>query len=369
MDWDDILKYIDNDNQEWSIDKIYNKIKNFSEYYIFGAGSAGEITRSLLKSNLNNKLVGFIDNDIKKHGKTLFEKEIFSLKEIDKKSCIVIASTWGKEIEKQLSIEGYENYIHFPVDLIEWDQGKTRRVLEDGKSIIKLKKLYDLLEDTDSKKILVNSLLYRISNGEVTIPKSLFSQYIHPAINKGKIKSIVDAGAYTGDCFKLFAESFDKLNRIYAFEPTYDNYLKLVDYHKLENFNFDLTPKNVGLWSSNKRLNFAVSEVNGGNNKISDDLSNSDFVDVIALDEYICRNSIDLIKMDIEGSEIEALRGSEKVIKGNIPVLAICIYHNIEHYWQVIELLEDWGILDRYKFYLGHHSVWMLETVLYAVPR
>jgi hypothetical protein len=41
------------------------------------------------------------------------------------------------------------------------------------------------------------------------------------------------------------------------------------------------------------------------------------------------------IKMDIEGSEPQALAGGEGLIQENMPVLGICLYHRSEHFWQL----------------------------------
>jgi hypothetical protein len=73
------------------------------------------------------------------------------------------------------------------------------------------------------------------------------------------------------------------------------------------------------------------------------------------------------IKMDIEGSEPEALKGSANTITARKPKLAICLYHRIEDFWEIPLYLHD--LVPWYKLFVRHHtSIFDLtETVLYAM--
>ncbi len=62
----------------------------------------------------------------------------------------------------------------------------------------------------------------------------------------------------------------------------------------------------------------------------------------VSLDEYATQNKvekIDFIKMDIEGVEIEAVRGMVNVIKQCKPRLSIAVYHNYENAQKIKEIL------------------------------
>ena len=48
------------------------------------------------------------------------------------------------------------------------------------------------------------------------------------------------------------------------------------------------------------------------------------------IDEILKDKEVSLIKMDIEGAELAALKGAKKIIERQMPVLAICVYHNRE---------------------------------------
>ncbi|HEX4565633.1 MAG TPA: FkbM family methyltransferase, partial [Vicinamibacterales bacterium] len=88
----------------------------------------------------------------------------------------------------------------------------------------------------------------------------------------------------------------------------------------------------------------------------------------VALDDVMAGWRPTLIKMDIEGSEIEALLGARASIAANRPSLAICVYHRPDHLWRVPLLLSSWRELDGYRYYLRAHAFDGFDTVLYANP-
>ncbi len=89
-------------------------------------------------------------------------------------------------------------------------------------------------------------------------------------------------------------------------------------------------------------------------------------IQVFALDKVKECQDAGFIKMDIEGSEMEALKGAEKIILRNKPKLAICIYHKAADYYQIPLYLQT--LVPEYKFYVRHHFYGYSETALNAVP-
>lgn len=69
--------------------------------------------------------------------------------------------------------------------------------------------------------------------------------------------------------------------------------------------------------------------------------------------------------MDIEGSELAALRGAEKTIKKSKPKLAICVYHKPEDLITIPQFISS--LVPEYKFFLRHHQYISWDTVLYAI--
>ncbi|EOS66974.1 FkbM family methyltransferase [Oscillibacter sp. 1-3] len=90
-------------------------------------------------------------------------------------------------------------------------------------------------------------------------------------------------------------------------------------------------------------------------------------VPVATIDEIVEKENpkVTMIKMDIEGSELEALKGAKKTIQRNKPKLAICIYHKPEDMLEIPLYIKS--LVPEYKLYVRHHSNSNVETVLYAV--
>jgi len=88
------------------------------------------------------------------------------------------------------------------------------------------------------------------------------------------------------------------------------------------------------------------------------------FSSVDSIDHVHAQEKVTLIKMDIEGSEKQALTGAENIIRRDRPKLAICIYHNPEDLFEIPFLIKK--MVPEYKLYIRHHSDTYAETVVYA---
>ena len=91
-------------------------------------------------------------------------------------------------------------------------------------------------------------------------------------------------------------------------------------------------------------------------------------IEVNAIDEMVDR-PVTFIKMDIEGSEYDAIVGASRIIKENIPTLAICVYHKREDLIEIPKLIMSITGEDAYNFYIRHHQTNLTELVLYAIPK
>ncbi len=175
----------------------------------------------------------------------------------------------------------------------------------------------------------------------------------------------VDGGGFNGDTVREFTKrSSGNFDHIYCFEPDKKNFVDLVSEVKNLNLNDDkVTYYPYGLYSENKKINF---DQRGIGSSITEE--GGDIIEVIRLDDLLTqeqKDKITFIKLDVEGSELEALTGMQGIIKKNRPKLAICVYHKTEHFWQVPFLIKS--LNPDYKIYYRQHALSRLETVCYAV--
>jgi FkbM family methyltransferase len=116
-----------------------------------------------------------------------------------------------------------------------------------------------------------------------------------------------------------------------------------------------------GAWSEKTTLFFENSGLS--NSAIS---SNGGFQIQTEKIDNVCENEkVSMLKMDIEGAELEALKGAEKTIIRDRPVLAICVYHKEEDLITIPQYIRS--LHHDYKLYIRHYGPMQDETVLYAV--
>jgi hypothetical protein len=88
-------------------------------------------------------------------------------------------------------------------------------------------------------------------------------------------------------------------------------------------------------------------------------------IEVDAIDNYYTCG-ISYIIMDIEGSELDALKGAKNTIISNKPKLAICCYHRSSDLYTIPQYIKS--LNNSYKLYFRHHTSFSYDFVLYAIP-
>lgn len=226
-----------------------------------------------------------------------------------------------------------------------------------------LKAAYDLLEDDRSRTVFENILKFRVTGDWALLKKiegkdNLRTQYFVPELRFSENEVIVDCGAYIGDTAELFDKNIPGC-RIIALEPDEKNFESLQKL-KLQG----LTPIKAGAWSEDATLRFANNERAKTSGAVS--ASGSTEIAVKALDHLPDCQSATYIKMDIEGAELEALKGAKTIIKNRRPKLAICIYHKPQDFFEIPLYIKE--LNPDYKLFVHHHGAYhFTETVLYAV--
>lgn len=172
---------------------------------------------------------------------------------------------------------------------------------------------------------------------------------------------LVDCGAYTGDSIQTFVNTYGKDRKIFAFEPDEKNYSKLLE----NTAGLDVVAVPTGVWSSQMTLYFSSGkDAASGIQKDGKIQIKTDTIDHVVADHKIA-----FIKMDVEGSEFEALKGAANVIQRDMPVLAISAYHKQEDLITLPQFIVSCENKDfKYDLFLRHHGCTVPELVLYGIP-
>jgi len=149
---------------------------------------------------------------------------------------------------------------------------------------------------------------------------------LHYHLKNGDV--VVDAGAYPGDYAVFASRKIGKSGKIICFEPDPRNRAILrKNLIKEKMNNFIIVPK--GLWNKNTTLKLENSD--GLHSSLSSSKGNQE-IEVVKLDDELKKlgiKKIDVLKMDIEGAEIEAIQGSKENLKKSDVHVAIASYHII----------------------------------------
>ncbi len=244
------------------------------------------------------------------------------------------------------------------------DMIASRKFYEDNKE--RIKQMLSLLADEKSRQVWGGVMQYRMRR--TPLKPEWYSEndqyFVEDIIKMEEGEVFIDGGAYTGDTIQQFMDlskkKKKKYRRIIAFEPDKINFQLAGEFFSQKN---DVVLINKGLADEEKELVFSGS---GATARIAEIMSDeTTVVPVVNIDAVPeCRDAT-WIKMDIEGAEMDALRGAEKVIKKNRPKLTICIYHSDEDMVRIAEYIHQ--LVPEYRLYVRHHSRSKVETVLYAV--
>ena len=346
---------------------ILQKLRNI-RVGIWGTGQAGGMIFSSLEKNGIHP-VYFIDGDSSKIGKKDCGNPIINADDIQKDDCIIIAANVRYGIHEQLKKKGVDYIYIDPVSLLFYDKEDPYYVRNQISYHQKeIDKVFDFLEDSYSKQVYYNILLHRAIH-DLSLVWNIYdeNQYFGNRIVQKASGNFVDCGAYQGDTLVQFMKQIGGSQyKYFAFEADENNFERLTELYKQKKWNVEAY--NLGVWNDREMLYFqndAVSEA-GVSGKVVENVEDKTVkVSADSLDHVLVGKKVDFIKMDIEGAEIKALQGTQKIIKDQKPVLAISAYHELNHLWEVPMMIKEMN--EEYKLYFAHHMWNMADTVCYGM--
>jgi len=350
-----------------AMEKLLKDIRHTHQpVVLYGAGHCGKTYAEILCKN-GIKVQCFCDDDKKKQGTNFCGFPVLPIENCPRGGNILISSYGPQKLYERLQA---------------FDKEMLRRVLwsefylwEDGMDYYtyymeheeEIQAVCAMLKDKKSKNVLKNVLQYKISRdikliSEINDFRAEDQYFATDIIQLANNEIFVDLGAYIGDTVQAFVKRMKQegksYQKIFAFEPDAATYRLLK--------NNVATDKNVqcinkGAYSENALLKFSSE----GFWTSSFSADGTTEVSVCALDDELDKIPVTFLKADIEGAEMEALKGAKHLIATYKPKIACCIYHKKEDIFEIPLFLRQ--LNPAYQFYMRQYSDIPVETVLYAV--
>lgn len=346
---------------------------------IFGCGGAGrKIANRIIDAKLE---IEVFCEGIKywSEGKIFMNRPVINIEMLPKlydKAALIIAAT-GQEVFDSIEIlRKNNNYdIYGYVDLNQLYKMDVDWVLEHKEE---LDKTFGMLNDDVSRLTFLSFIGARancIAREETVDLLSLWTsrQYFNELYPKDRFDEhiLIDCGAWIGDSAENFIEFLkndQKTITVRAFEMEKDNYSELK--HVAEKYS-NIICYHCGVGDKHEVVYFEKKS----DASVIVDHKTDNSVEILPVDDILKGDNAraTFVKMDLEGYERYALKGMTKLIKNNLPMLAICVYHKIDDLIvipDIIRSMEEESSLKNvhYNYYLRHHSHNASELVFYAVP-
>ncbi|MBO9716440.1 MAG: FkbM family methyltransferase [Pseudoxanthomonas sp.] len=198
----------------------------------------------------------------------------------------------------------------------------------------------------------------------------LYDQYQTDGFRVRPGDVVIDAGGFVGDTAALFCAKTGGDCQVHAFELLDEN-IALFAYNNALNGIADRVQVNRLALSdrSGDEVVIRQARLQGATSVAAGD-GPGERIATITLDDYVAGHGlerVDLIKMDIEGSEIPALKGAMQTIRRFRPMLALCLYHKWDDVLTIPRFIAATGVEYRFNFkWVQLTHGW--EAVLLASP-
>jgi FkbM family methyltransferase len=353
---------------------------------LFGAGGLGQRTLRKLRAG-NVEPVAFSDNDRSRWGTEIEGVPVLSPDDAAAQfgsSAAFVVTIWGagsphrlEETSAQLRELGCN--IVVPFAWLAWRYSDhmlpyygidlPSHLLEQADDV---RRAFALFSDDQSRREFVSQVRWRLTGDPGCLgPPVEDPQYLAPIAPLTVADRILDCGAYDGDTLRSWVETKGEFARYVGLEPDPDSRHRLQD---------EVAGLPGQLASRVSILPYAVASQEGTATFSAWGTGASSFgtvggigggmtVECRRIDQLVAQLGEphpSLLKMDIEGAELDALHGAVDLIHREGPLLAICVYHRQSDLWQIPLFAAEHR--DDYDFYLRPHNEEGWDLVCYGVP-
>ncbi len=221
--------------------------------------------------------------------------------------------------------------------------------------------VYSMLATDIDRHVFAARIKAILTGNAGYLPVSDHEEYHHPLVHPKKGDIMIDGGlSDMVSANKKFAEIVGNDGLVLGFEPiawmansAREQLSRYAQYKVIS----------AGLGEKKGHAHFADAH---DSSHICNNAAGVD-CDIVSIDEIVASENlrrVDLIKLDVEGSELSALRGATKTISAWKPSLVICLYHSPADLFLIPLYIKS--LVPEYRLHVAHSSSGFTDTILYA---
>lgn len=342
--------------------KLFRKEKR--KIAVIGMHSYGvSVAKQLLQQGLAVTCFSDMGEKVNGGGETFSSLPVYSIEKIvrENMACILCSGYDAEGKLEKIFADKKMEYLSFQyIDQNRY--GSHHEITPVYSELDRCYQAYAKLDDSLSKHTYLQLLKYRLTRDPMLLEVSDYPQYFHPLVRAQRDDTVIEAGGCDGKTAIEIVDFLKGHGQVYTFEPDQTNYQKMMENLQADQYGNCVKPVQKGLWQEKTTLHFQGDF--GGSSKV--DQTGSKSIDVVDIDSFVKEHElwVNLIKLDVEGSEKEVLEGACKTIALYQPKLQISVYHYERDLWELLLYIHK--LNPFYKFYLGQHTRSITETTLYA---
>ncbi|WP_296560065.1 FkbM family methyltransferase [uncultured Acetobacterium sp.] len=336
----DTLESLLGDFEKGTLETDSNKLCDLDKKQIilYGAGNIGKRLYKNLKDNGINTIC-FIDRakstDFSGFEVPIYHPEDEMLIKFKSTGYVILSALFTlntcNEIKLNLKKLGFENiFALHEVNLSTINNGAFYENLFDGsynkidvlgKDRGKVVEAFSSFEQEEDKKLYIEYLKAHLTMDFTRFkePYDVNLQYLaHNIPIKKDYSRFVDCGGFDGDTIRNLVSKQIKIKNLAIFEPQNDLCVKIAEYTRQNSKKFDtviMFPCGVHARTEKFRFSVPIDAPSSGRF----DEAGSEIIQCVAIDDVLQGFKPTFIKMDIEGAEMNALKGAKRSIIANHP--------------------------------------------------
>jgi FkbM family methyltransferase len=343
-----------------------DSLKSFSNIYLYGFGHTGKRVHTILKQ-FGFTICGITDSHL------FISDEYLSMPDIASQSApndiVLICSynmTYAHQIYEVIRASAFRgqvawNALDFPYDDYHCDFDGHLPTFQDKYSASLFGAILECFHHKSNAPLCDFKASHCVHSS---------GQYLDIQHN-ASVRSILDIGVFDGSELVNFWSAFPNLDHYTGIDPF--GMLRLTDDARscVESSNCRFLSVAVGDYEGTVQFfdegpgSFITSAANT-TIKLARTKTDSKSVELTTLDSLYnggLIESVDYLKIDIEGGEIAALTGAAQFLSLHVKMAAISIYHKLEHLWLIPRLMARLGFSVQY---IRSYTPSPIDTILYC---